>query len=164
MQTSHGDQLLIRKNLINHLSTTTFFFYLNTRLAWLCGSKYNFYIGISILIISFIHQYSALICCVRVTCVHLAISSSWPKDYIWPQKSGSTLAQIMGCCLSAPSHCLNQCWIFNKGVLCHSTLLIKGEAAVKFWRHQERKQYLTVMLCMKLIIIFIIFAIADLLF
>ena len=35
--------------------------------------------------------------------------SMWPSDNIWRQKSGSTLAQVMACCLTAPSHYLNQC-------------------------------------------------------
>ena len=34
-----------------------------------------------------------------------------PNDTIWWQISGSTLAQVMACCLTAPSHYLNQCWL-----------------------------------------------------
>ena len=30
---------------------------------------------------------------------------------IWCQGSGSTLAQVMAYCLTAPSHYLNQCWL-----------------------------------------------------
>ena len=30
---------------------------------------------------------------------------------MWWQRSGSTLAQVMVCCLMAPSHYLNQCWL-----------------------------------------------------
>ena len=37
-------------------------------------------------------------------------NSLWPCDTIWWHKSGSLLAQVMGCCLTAPSHYLNQCW------------------------------------------------------
>ena len=33
--------------------------------------------------------------------------------------SGSTLAQIMACCLMAPSHYLNQCWLLISEVLWH---------------------------------------------
>ena len=33
---------------------------------------------------------------------------------------GSTLAQVMACCLTAPSHYLNQCCLFIWGVLWHS--------------------------------------------
>ena len=40
------------------------------------------------------------------------INSLWPSDTIWLHRSGSTLAQVMACCLTAPSHYLNQCWLF----------------------------------------------------
>ena len=33
------------------------------------------------------------------------------SNTIWRHKSGSTLAQVMACCLTAPSHYLNQCWL-----------------------------------------------------
>ena len=33
-----------------------------------------------------------------------------PSDAIWWHRSGSTLAQVMACCLTAPRHYLNQCW------------------------------------------------------
>ena len=39
------------------------------------------------------------------------VNSLWPSDTIWRQRSGSTLAQVMACCLTAPSHYLNQCWL-----------------------------------------------------
>ena len=39
------------------------------------------------------------------------VNSLWPSDAIWWQRSGSTLAQVMTCCLMAPSHYLNQCWL-----------------------------------------------------
>ena len=43
------------------------------------------------------------------------INPLWPSDPIWQPRSGSTLAQVMACCLTAPSHYLNQCWpIINK--------------------------------------------------
>ena len=34
-----------------------------------------------------------------------------PSDAIRRQRSGSTLAQVMSCCLTAPSHYLNKCWL-----------------------------------------------------
>ena len=40
---------------------------------------------------------------------------------IWQQRSGSTLAQVMACCLTAPSHYLNQCWLIISKVLWHSS-------------------------------------------
>ena len=39
------------------------------------------------------------------------VNSLWPSDTIWRHKSGSTLDQVMACCLTAPSHYLNQCWL-----------------------------------------------------
>ena len=43
------------------------------------------------------------------------INSLWPSDAIWRQRSGSTLAEVMACCLTAPSHYLNQCWLIMLG-------------------------------------------------
>ena len=37
-------------------------------------------------------------------------NSLWPSDTTWRHRTGSTLAQVMACCLMAPSHYLNQCW------------------------------------------------------
>ena len=37
------------------------------------------------------------------------VDSLWPSDDIGRQTSWSTLAQVMACCLMAPSHYLNQC-------------------------------------------------------
>ena len=42
------------------------------------------------------------------TCHSELLNSLWLSDAIWGQRSGSTLAQIMACCLMAPSHYLNQ--------------------------------------------------------
>ena len=47
-------------------------------------------------------------------------NSLWPSDVIWWQGSRSTLAQVMACCLTAPSQYLNQCWLMISEVLWHS--------------------------------------------
>ena len=52
--------------------------------------------------------------------VFYEINSLWPCDVIWLHRSGSTLALIMVCCLTAPSPCLNEDWHLNNGVPCHS--------------------------------------------
>ena len=39
------------------------------------------------------------------------LNSLRPSDVIWRRGSRSTLAQVMACCLTAPSHYLNQCWL-----------------------------------------------------
>ena len=49
------------------------------------------------------------------------VDSMWPSDTIWRNKSGSTLAQVMACCLMAPSHYLNQCWLIISKVQWHSS-------------------------------------------
>ena len=53
---------------------------------------------------------------------------------IWRQRTGSTLVLVIACCLAAPSHYLNQCWLhqwspvtfilgqFHKGCLNHQSL------------------------------------------
>ena len=38
-------------------------------------------------------------------------NSLWLSDAIWWQRTWSTLAQMMACCLAARSHYLNQCWL-----------------------------------------------------
>ena len=48
------------------------------------------------------------------------VNSLWPSDVIWRQRSRSTLALVMACCLMTPSHCLNQCWLMISEVLWHS--------------------------------------------
>ena len=51
---------------------------------------------------------------------YTTVNSLWPSDTMWQQRSGSTLAQVMACCLTAPSHYLNQSWQTIIKVLCHS--------------------------------------------
>ena len=51
----------------------------------------------------------------------LCISSWGPSDTIWHWRSWSTLVQVMACCLTAPSHYLNQCWLIISKVLWHSS-------------------------------------------
>ena len=60
--------------------------------------------------------------CQLMSGVSIIINSLWPGDVIWWQWSGSTLALVIACCLTAPSHHLNQCWHLICQVLCHSIL------------------------------------------
>ena len=48
------------------------------------------------------------------------INLLWPSDTIWWHGSRSTLVRVMACCLTAPSHYLNQCWLIISEVLWHS--------------------------------------------
>ena len=45
----------------------------------------------------------------------------WPRDAIWRHRSGSTLVQGTACCLTAPSHHLNQYWLIITYALWHSS-------------------------------------------
>ena len=47
-------------------------------------------------------------------------NSLWPNDAIWRHRSRSTLAQVMACCLTTPSHYLIQCWLIFSKVQWHS--------------------------------------------
>ena len=49
------------------------------------------------------------------------LNTQWPSDTIWRHRSGSTLAQVMACCLTTPSHCLNQCWLIIHETHLHSS-------------------------------------------
>ena len=51
----------------------------------------------------------------------LRVNSLWPSGTIWRHRSGSTLAQVMACCLTAPSHYLNQCWLIISTIQWHSS-------------------------------------------
>ena len=42
---------------------------------------------------------------------YCTINILWPSNPIWWHGPWSTLAQVMACCLTAPSHYLNQCWL-----------------------------------------------------
>ena len=39
------------------------------------------------------------------------VKSLWPTDTIIPHRSGSTLAQVMDCCMMTPNHYLNWYWL-----------------------------------------------------
>ena len=47
----------------------------------------------------------------------MIINSLWPADSTRWHRYGSTLAQVMACCLAATSHYLNQYWLIIRQVL-----------------------------------------------
>ena len=55
---------------------------------------------------SLIHCHENLFLIYQINMIE--INSLRPSDAIWRQRSGSTLVQVMACCLTAPSHYLNQ--------------------------------------------------------
>ena len=52
-----------------------------------------------------------IVACVSISVLGFIIDSLRPSDAIWRQRSWTTLVQVMACCLTAPSHHLNQCWL-----------------------------------------------------
>ena len=60
----------------------------------------------------------------------------WHNDAIWQHRYGSASVQVMACCLMAPSHYLNQCWLFISEVLWHFT--VSAEATIL---HYEFENY-----------------------
>ena len=48
-------------------------------------------------------------------------NSLWPDDAIWLHGTRPTLVQVMACCLTAPSHYLNQCWLIIGEMPWHSS-------------------------------------------
>ena len=63
------------------------------------------------------------LCCVSIYVDQVTgIIFLWASDTIWWHRSGSTLAQVMACCLTVPSHYLNKCWLIIKCALWHSGL------------------------------------------
>ena len=64
------------------------------------------------------------------TCTCKVINSLWPNDTIWRHRSGSALAQVMACCLMAPSHYLtHRQWgfaAFTQGSISQENLKISS--------------------------------------
>ena len=59
--------------------------------------------------------------CMKSLASQQLLNSLGPSDAIWRWRSWSTLVQVMACCLTAPSHYLNQCWLIISKVLWHSS-------------------------------------------
>ena len=51
----------------------------------------------------------------------MGVNPLWPSDTIWWHRSGLTFAQVMACCLMAPSNYLNQYWPFINKIQWHSS-------------------------------------------
>ena len=60
----------------------------------------------------------------------------WPSNAKWQKRSGSTEAQVMACCLMAPSHYLNQCWLIISEV---QYTFILGQFHKRCLNHQSLK-------------------------
>ena len=69
------------------------------------------------------------------------VNSLGPSDAIWRQRSGSTLAQVMACCLTAPSHYLHQCWLIISKVDWHSSKgkFTRDNSPINHWNYLENQ-------------------------
>ena len=67
----------------------------------------------------------------------MPFNSLGPSDAIWRQRSGSTLAQVMACCLMAPSHYLNQCWLTISKIKWRSSKgkFTRDTSAINHWNY-----------------------------
>ena len=69
---------------------------------------------------------------------HNEINSLWPV-LIWQQSSGSSLAQVMACCLMAPNHYLDQCWLIIQIGFCGTQTNFTGSVQdIKSWNEFEK--------------------------
>ena len=67
--------------------------------------------------------------------IFLYVSLLWPSDAIRRHISWSTLVHVIACCLTAPSLCLNQCWLTICIVPWHSTEdSIKKDLKIPIWK------------------------------
>ena len=95
---------------------------------------------------------TAMLCakCQTDLAIELQIMDQWdftsvecnslrPSDTRWRQRSGSTLPQLMACCLMAPSHNLNQCWLIISKVEWHSFKdeFTRDTSAINHWNYLE---------------------------
>ena len=51
--------------------------------------------------------------------------SMWPSDAVWGHRYESTLARVMACCLTAPSHYLSQCWLSMRSSGIHLRVILQ---------------------------------------
>ena len=68
----------------------------------------------------------------------LCVNSLWPSDAIWWCRTGSPLAHVMACCLTAPSHYMSQCWLIISEVQWH--LFIWGQFHKIYLSDQSLRQ------------------------
>ena len=83
-------------------------------------------------------------CCTIGNPFKYHLNSLWPSDVIWRQGSRSILAQVMACCLTAPSHYLNQCWLIICKVQWHSSEgnFAKDASGTNHWNKLKKITYI----------------------
>ena len=83
---------------------------------WIHSIFYFFQVARSVIVVPTVLVKTALVAKLRVGSLIEAYS-----DAIWRHRSRSALAQVMACCPTAPSHYLNQCWLFISEILRRSS-------------------------------------------
>ena len=74
--------------------------------------------------------------------IKLFFTALWPSDAIWRHRFGSTLTSVMACCLTAPSHYLNQCWpMFTNGALWQEVFMIDEKRGSKIRYYYNMVNY-----------------------
>ena len=65
----------------------------------------------------------------------ISVNSLGPSGAIWRHRSGPTLAQVMACCLTAPSHYPNQYLLIIIGFQWHSSgsSITRNASAISHW-------------------------------
>ena len=72
------------------------------------------------------------------------VNSLWPGDATWWQRTQSTLAQVMACCLITPGHFLNQCWLINNEIVWHLSMCnFTGNPDINPWIEFENHWFNT---------------------
>ena len=81
-------------------------------------------------------------CCKELLWVkgHEAIAT-YTSDAIWRHRSGSELAELMACCLTAPGHYQSWCWLIIRKVQWHSSdfLFKSPRGQWVYVRHGDRE-------------------------
>ena len=102
---------LMGLNTVHLQKTCTIFLYLILLYLYHCFQHIN---------ATYLTIYHSGLLCANLTIARVPINSLWPNDTRWHRRSWSSLVQIMACCLTAPSHYMNQCWFLISEVLWHS--------------------------------------------
>ena len=78
---------------------------------------------------------------IHIYASNYTFNSLEPSEAIWRCRSGSTLAQVMACCLTAPSHYLNQYWLIISKVEWYSSKgkFTRDTSAINQWNYLKIK-------------------------
>ena len=67
------------------------------------------------------------------------VKALWPYDALCHHRTWPILVQVLTCCLTAPNHYLNQCWLIISGVLCQLSCYVQNVVAITLLEYAKRK-------------------------